>query len=158
MIRFPRAVRLDTSDLRVYEHAASPGELAVPGTFVFADSEPADLTGKALQAFSRGWLGLPSLGYTTLVEVAEIDEDAFEAAVRDLTTLILDRYGAPDVLAAAAAAREEARYAAGLCEHEVHTLLAIERSLDEEGITEGFRVITPSRVADHAKIWSIEPD
>ena len=158
MIRFPRAVRLDTSDLRVYERVATPGELTVPGTFAFATTSPANLAGKALQAFSHGWLGVSSQGHTTLVEVSEIDEDEFESAVRSLTTLFMDRYGAPDVLAAAAAAREEALYAAGLCEHKVHTLLSVKRQVDKSGIRESFRVITPSRAVDHAKIWSIEPD
>ncbi|MFQ5763830.1 MAG: DUF6505 family protein, partial [Rhodospirillales bacterium] len=70
MMRFPRTIRLDESDRRVFERAAEPGEWAIPGTFVFADADPATLSGKARQAFAHGFLGLESFGWSTLVEVA----------------------------------------------------------------------------------------
>jgi hypothetical protein len=157
-MRFPRTIRLDGSDLRVFEPAAEPGEWAVPGGFEFAGIDLARLTGKARQAFGGGWLGLDSLGRSTLVEVAEIDEAEYAAVVRRLTAILIERFGAPDVLAAATEARAEAKYAAGLCEHKLHTLLAIEREPGAAGIVERFRVIRPSRAQDHAKIWTIVED
>ena len=69
---FPRAIRLDTSDESAYEHAAQPGEWAVPGSFEFYDLTPAQLSGKLGEAFAHGFLGVTSFGRTTWVEVAEI--------------------------------------------------------------------------------------
>ncbi len=157
-MKFPRTIRLDSSDAQVFETAAEPGEWAVPGGFVFTGADPGSLTGKTRQAFGTGWLGLDSLGWSSLVEVAEIDQAAYDTVVRRLAAIFVERYGAPDVLAAMAVAGEEAAYAAGLCEHKVHTLLAIERELTEEGVVERFRVIVPARAPDHAKVWEIVPE
>ena len=41
-------------------------------------------------------------------------------------------------------ARQEVEFAAGLCDYDLHTLLAVERSMGEEGITERFKVIRPA--------------
>ncbi len=157
-LRFPRAIRLDQSDSHVFELAAEPGEWAIPGAFVFADAEPEALSGKARQAFARGFLGTTSFGWTTLVEVAEISEAELEALIERLASHFVARYGAPDLAVARAAARAEAEFAAGLCEHKVHTLLALERELGKEGIVERFKVIQPPREAQHAKVWAIVED
>ena len=157
-LKFPKTIRLDSSDLHVFERAAEPGEWAVPGGFDFVGIDAAALTGKARQAFGSGWLGLDSLGRSTLVEVHGIDQDEYQAVIRRLAALFVERHGAPDVLAATEAAREEAAYAAGLCEHKVHTLLVIEREPGPDGVVERFRVIRPPRAEDHAKIWTIVED
>ncbi len=157
-LRFPKTIRLDSSDLHVFERAAEPGEWAVPGGFEFVGIDAAGLAGKAKQAFGSGWLGLDSLGYSTLVEILDIDEAEYQAVERRLAALFLERHGAPDVLTAAKAARDEAAYAADLCEYKVHTLLAIEREPGPDGVIERFRVIRPPRAEDHAKIWTIVED
>ncbi len=158
LMKFLRTIRLDTSDLYVFERAAEPGEWAVSGSFAFAEVDPADLGGKLRQAFANGWLGLDSLGYSTLVEVAEIGEADYEGVIERLADLFVRDYGAPSREAALPVAREEAAYAAGLCEHKPHTLLALERELTDAGIVERFRVIVPSRAEEHAKIWTIVDD
>src|SRR3546814_17684125 len=71
-MRLPRTLRLDQSDLHVFEHACAPGEWAIPGGFVFADVAAARLEGKAQLAFRSGWLGLESFGHAPFVEVAAI--------------------------------------------------------------------------------------
>ena len=156
--RFPRAIRLDDSDSRVYEVAAEPGEWAIPGAFAFADAESEGLSAKARQAFARGFLGTTSFGWTTLVEVAEISESELEALIERLAAHFVERYGAPDLERARAAARAEAEFAAGLCEHKLHTLLALERDFGDQGIVERFKAIQPPRQAQHTKIWSIVED
>ena len=60
--------------------------------------------------------------------------------------------------AALPAARAEADDAAGLCDHKVNTLLALEREATEAGLVERVRVITPERAEDHARIWEIVED
>ena len=158
MKRLPRAIRLDQSDLQVFERACEPGEWAVPGGFAFWEIEPTRLVGKPQLAFRSSWLGLTSFGRTTLVEVAEIDEAALAAATERLARHIEAHYGAPSLGHALAAARQELDDAAGLCEHKLGTLLAVEREPADDGFVERFRVIEPARAADHAKIWQILPE
>lgn len=154
-MKFPRVIRLDTSDPRVFEHAAQPGEPAVPGSFAFADADPDTLERKQLLAFASGWLGTESFGRATLVEVAEIEEAEFFQVVERLARHFVQAYGAPDLASALPVAREEADYAAGLCEHKLHTLLAVEREPGPDGIRERFKVIQPHRAQDHARIWEV---
>ena len=67
MTRLPRTIRLDASDTVIFDQAAEPGELAVPGGFAFWDEDPAQMSGKRRQAFRGGFLGLGSFGWATLV-------------------------------------------------------------------------------------------
>ncbi len=157
-MKFPRTLRLDSSDVYVFERAAEPGEWAVPGTFAFVERDPADLEAKEKLAFASGWLGTDSFGHASLVEVAEISEAEFFAVVERLARHFLEHYGAPDLASALPAAREEAETAAALCDHKENTLLAIERDWSEEGIHERVRVIQPGRATDHARIWEIVPE
>ncbi len=157
-MKFPRCIRLDTSDVYVYRRAAEPGEWAVPGGFAFAGADPKALDAKERLAFQSGWLGTESFGHSSLVEVAEIEEAEFFQVVERLARHFVAAYGAPDLAAALPAARQEADDAAGLCTHKVHSLLALERETTDEGVVERFRVIKPERAQDHAKIWEIVPE
>lgn len=154
---FPRVVRLDDSDERVYEVPARPGEWAVPGAFTFVDVDPAALGGKALQAFRHGFLGTESFGWSTLVQVDEIGIFDYLAVIERLANHFVEKYGAPSVEAARPAAQEEVDFAASICNHPVHTLLALERQSGAEGIEESFRVVQPASGLDHeqVKIWTI---
>jgi len=125
MLRLPRAIRLDQSDLHVFDRPCEPGEWAIPGGFTYWETDPAALVGKAQLAFRSGWLGLTTFGRTTLVEIAEIDEAALSASVERLARHIEAVYGAPSFGHALAAARQELDDAAGLCEHKLGTLLAL---------------------------------
>ena len=153
-----RTLRLDVSDLQVFPKAAGPGEWAVTGSFGFAGHGPEGLDTREKLAFKSGWLSTESFGYASLVEVAEISEAAYAAVIERLARHFVAVHGAPDLTAALPAAREEADYAASLCDHKVHTMLAIEREFTEAGIAERIRVIKPDRAGDHAKIWKIVPD
>lgn len=150
-MKFPRAIRLDGSDVQIYERPAKPGEWAVPGSFVFLQKDPVQLSGKERQAFAHGFLGTESFGWTTLVQVAEIDVEDYEAVVKRLAAHFVERYGAPDLAAALPAAREEADFTASICTHKANTLLMLERDVGAEGIVERFRVVRPN-AGDHAKV------
>ncbi|MCO6417227.1 DUF6505 family protein [Siccirubricoccus sp. KC 17139] len=141
MIRLPRTIRLDPSDRLVFERAAEPGEWAVPGGFEFWDSDPATLTGKRRQAFRAGFLGLSSLGWSSLVEVAEASPAEHKAAVAALAAHILAAHGAPDAAAARAAAEEEIAFAASLCDHPPGTVLALARRIEAGAVREQFRTL-----------------
>lgn len=141
--KLPRVVRLDDSDTEVFAIPAQPEEWAVPGGFEFLHHDPATLSGKPLQAFKSGFLGIGSFGRTTLVAITEASDTDFQAVVEELAAYLRNHYGAPDLNAAMQAAGEEVRYAESLCEYDVNTLLAVEREFTDEGITERFKRFIP---------------
>jgi hypothetical protein len=157
-VKLLRTIRFDDSDTRVFPHAAEPGEWAVPGTFVFADSDPAQLDRRVRQAFANGFLGLSTFGWSTLVAVAAVSDADYEQAVDALADHLQEAYGAPDRQAARTAAREEIDYAVSLCEQPVNTLLSLSRFVEGDAIREQFRVVQPPGDKLHAKIWEIVPD
>jgi hypothetical protein len=144
-VKLPRTIRLDRSDTFVFERAAEPGEWAVPGGFMFWESDPAQLQGKQRQAFRAGFLGLSTFGWSTLVSVHEAATADEQAAVAQLADYLLRKHGAPGRAAAEAAAREELAFAASLCDHPVGTLLALQRTIDADGeVRERFRTLKPA--------------
>ena len=157
-MKFPRVIRLDSSDRQVFAQAAEPGEWAVTGSFAFLDQDPARLEAKERLAFASGWFGTASGGRATLVEVAEITEAQFFQVVERLARHFVSHYGAPSLADALPAARAEADDAAGLADHKLHSLLALERELGDQGLVERIRVVRPERAGDHAKIWQIVPE
>jgi hypothetical protein len=96
-LRFPRTFRLDDSDDHAFPASARPGEWAVSGGFVFADREPALLTGRLGQAFAYGFLGTGSFGWSRLVEIAEIGAEAYDGVVEVLARHLRVAYDAPDL-------------------------------------------------------------
>jgi len=155
VVKFPRTIRLDASDAEVYEHAAEPGEWAVPGAFAFLDDGENSLTGKRLQAFRHGFLGTTSFGWASLVEVAEIEDDELQQVIDRLAQHFVRAHGAPHIAAALPAAAEEVDYASSICSHPPHTVLMLERELGDEGIVENMKVVRPADGSDHTrvKIW-----
>jgi hypothetical protein len=146
-LKLPRTIRLDPSDTLVFEQAAEPGEWAVTGSFLFWDRDVAALTGKARAAFRAGFVGVNSLGFSTLVVVTEARPEERDAAVDALAAQIHARLGAPSRNAAEAAAQEEIAFAASLCQHEVNTILAMHRTVEGGEIKEQFRAL---HLRDHA--------
>ena len=138
-----RTIRLDPSDTFVFEQAAEPGEWAVSGSFVFWNVDPAALAGKARAAFRGGFLGINSLGWSTLVQIVEASEEDRQAATGLLADKLVERFGAPDLAAARAAAEEEIAFAASLCNHPKDTLIAVHRAHEDGAIREAFRTLRP---------------
>lgn len=141
-MRMLRTTRLDASDERVFPRAAVADEWAVPGGFVFTlvDTDPAEISGAARQAFARGFLGLSSFGRATLVTVAECQPADYDAAIAALAGHLRDCYGAPNDVEARRVAAAEIDYAVSLCEQPVNTLLSVQRELTNDGIEEHFAV------------------
>jgi hypothetical protein len=130
MLKLPRTIRLDPSDTFVFERAAEPGEWAVSGAFVFWNEDPAGLGQKQRVALRSGFLGIDSLGWSTLAVVTEATEADRQAMVERLAGQLLEKFGAPDASAARLAAEEEIAFAASLCDHPPQTLLAVQRSFE----------------------------
>lgn len=149
-----RTIRLDPSDTFIFEKAAEPGEWAVSGAFMFWNADPAALEGKARSAFRGGFLGVASLGWSTLVQIVEASEDERLAAVDTLARHLVAHFGAPSVEAATAAAEEEFTFAASLCNHPTDTLVAVHRTSEADGIHEAFRTLRPRNGPKPARAFS----
>jgi hypothetical protein len=167
MLKLPRTIRLDPSDTFVFERAAEPGEWAVVGSFLFWDEDVAALAGKARAAFRAGFVGVDSLGFSTLVVVTKATEAEREGAVEALARHIHRKLGAPSLEAARGAAREEVDFAASLCQEDEGTILAMHRTLEGPKIREQFRslhrrdprTLSADRLHAHARAFEfVETD
>ncbi|WP_245974104.1 DUF6505 family protein [Bosea caraganae] len=137
-----RTIRLDPSDSFVFPAAAEPGEWAVTGSFLFWGRDPAELTGKERSAFRAGFVGVDSLGFSTLVVAQPIRPEERLAAVEALAGHLVARLGAPDLGTARIAAEEEIAFAMTLAEHEEGTLIALHRSVENGELREQYRTLT----------------
>jgi hypothetical protein len=151
-MRLLRTIRLDPSDTFIFSPAAAPGEWAISGAFVFSDLDPAALSGKDLAAFRSGFLGVPSLGWSTLAQIVETDLEQRRAAIEIVARCLFERFGAPDLMAARKAAEEEIDFAASLCVHPPDTLIAVHRTDEGGTIRESFRSL---RRSGDFKTWRV---
>lgn len=152
-----RTIRLDDSDAFLFEVAAESGEWAVSGAFAFAHLDPAELQGKARAAFRGGFLGIGSLGWSTLVQIVEASPGDRAAAVTTLARQLVARFGAPDIATALPAAEEEIAFAESLADHPTGVIAAVSRSHEAGSVRETFRALRPSadpplRVFDVAEV------
>ena len=138
-----RTIRLDASDTFVFETAAEPGEWAVSGAFVFWNRDAASLQGKIRTAFRSGFLGVSSLGWSTLVQIVEASEEDRRAVIGSLARQLMKHFGAPTVDDATAAAEEEITFTESLCDQPLDTLIAVHRSFEEGAVRESFRTLRP---------------
>jgi Family of unknown function (DUF6505) len=138
-----RTIRLDPSDTFVFDRAAEPGEWAVSGAFVFWNEDIEKLEGKARSAFRGAFLGIESLGWSTLVQIVEASEADRAALVERLAQQLVAHFGAPDIMTARAAAEEEVMFAQSLCNHPTDTLIAVHRTFENGEVREAFRTLHP---------------
>ena len=155
-MKFARTIRFDKSDLNIFPLASEEGELAVVGTFSFYNIKPEDLKGKVKQAFSNGFLGCSTFGFSTLVSLVSINENEINKLQINLGQHFIDNYGAPSKEVAEKAASEEINFMLDLCkEHELGSLLSLSREFSEEGIKEKFRNLPKADSCAEQKIWTV---
>jgi hypothetical protein len=158
-VKLLRTIQLDVSDTFVFAKAAEPGEWAVPGGFAFWNSDPATLEGKMRTAFRSGFLGLSTLGWSTLVQIVEASESDRRVAIQTLARQLLSKFGAPTIEAATAAAEEEIAFSASLCTQPNDTLIALHRTFENGAVRESFRTLRPRSGSRPARAFSfIEVD
>jgi hypothetical protein len=153
-LKLLRTIRLDPSDTFVFEPAAEPGEWAVSGAFAFWGGDPSTLEGKARSAFRGGFLGVESLGWSTLAQIVEASEADRANLVEALATQLVERFGAPDMQTAAVAAEEEVAFAESLCSQPQDTLIAVHRTYEDGNVREAFRTLRPREGAKPARAFS----
>lgn len=138
----------------MFETAAAPGEWAVSGAFVFWGSEPAALEGKARTAFRSGFLGVDSLGWSTLVQIVEASEADRANLVDMLAQRLIEHFGAPDITAARAAAEDEVAFVESLCTQPKDILVAVHRAYEDGAVRESFRTLRPRNGEKPARAFS----
>jgi hypothetical protein len=161
-VKLLRTIQLDASDMFVFDRAAAPGEWAVSGAFAFLNRDIPALTGKTRTAFRAGFLGIGSLGRSTLVQIVDATKQDHADVVELLAAQLVREFGAPDLASAREAAREEVGFAASLCDHPAGVIVAVTRSLEGGSIREAFRSLrpaaqSPSRAFSFVEITG-EPD
>jgi hypothetical protein len=149
-----RTIRLDASDTFVFEPPAEPGEWAVSGAFVFWGGDPTALEGKARTAFRSGFLGVGSLGWSTLVQIVEASKAERVSVIDMLAKQLVAKFGAPTIEDAVAAAEEEVAFAESLCTQPRDTLIAVHRTYEDGNVREMFRTLRPRDGAKPARAFS----
>jgi len=143
-VKLLRTIRLDPSDTFVFERAASPasGRSLVPSC---SRMRSRSARRQAARAFRGGFLGVASLGWSTLAQIVEASEADRAALVELLAQQLLEGLGAPDLATARAAAEEEVAFAASLCDHPKDMLIAVRRTFEDGAIREAFRTLPVAR-------------
>ena len=154
-MKFAKTIRFDKSDLNIFPLASEEGELAVVGTFNFYNLKQDDLKGKVKQAFSNGFMGCTTFGYSTLVSLVNINEKELQQLKTNLGKFLIDNFGAPSREIAERAANEEINFMLDLCKnHEIGSLLSLSRTLETDGIKEKFRNLPKADSCAEQKIWT----
>jgi hypothetical protein len=154
-MKFAKTIRFDKSDLNIFPLASEEGELAVVGTFNFYNLKQQDLNGKIKQAFSNGFMGCNTFGYSTFVSLVNISKKELQQLKIDLGKYLVDNFGAPTKEMAEKAATEEINFMLDLCKnHEIGSLLSLTRTWEDEGIKEKFRNLPKADSCSEQKIWA----
>lgn len=153
-MKLMRTIRLDPSDTFVFDPPAEPGEWAVPGAFAFWHGDPAVFEGKRRTAFRSGFLGVSSLGWSTLVQIVDANDEDRAALVDRLAHQLVARFGAPDLAAAMPAAEEEVAFAESLCAQPQDSLIAVHRTFENGEVREQFRTLHQREGVKPARAFS----
>jgi len=154
-MKFAKTIRFDKSDLNIFPLASEEGELAIVGTFNFYNLKQDDLKGKVKQAFSNGFMGCTTFGYSTLVSLVNIKEKELQQLKTNLGKYLIDNFGAPSQEMAEEAANEEINFMLDLCKnHEIGSLLSLSRTWEADGIKEKFRNLPKADSCAEQKIWT----
>jgi hypothetical protein len=153
-LKLLRTIALDPSDTFVFDVPAEPGDWAVSGAFRFCDWDPARLSGQDRSALRSGFLGVQSWGWSTLAQIVHATDDDRRAVVELLSRQLVERFGAPDLVTARAAAEEEVAFAQSLCTHPISALIAVHRSASDGEVRESFRRLQLREGQRHGKAFS----
>jgi hypothetical protein len=117
MPKLLRAVRLDDSDERVFRGcgAATDGEWVVTGGYAVCDFDAAPRCDPACRCESS-FVAVGASRRCSIAEVAEASDEQAEELVQALAWHLVKVWGAPSWEAAHAAAADEVRHTAEVCE------------------------------------------
>ena len=153
-VKLLRTIRLDPSDTFVFERAARARRMGgARGVRLRRRRCCHALAGKARAAFRSGFLGIDSLGWSTLVQVVEASEEDRAAAVDLLAQRLVEHFGAPDL----ATARPRGRGGDRVCRLPLRSSQGDAggrgAQIRGRGIREAFRTLTPEhRTETHPRL------
>jgi hypothetical protein len=153
-VKLLRTIRLDPSDTFVFDKPAEPGEWAVSGAFMFWNVDTTELQGKARSAFRSGFLGVETLGWSTLVQIVEASEADRGHVVDLLAHRLVAHFGAPDMEAARVAAEEEVAFSESLCTQPKDILVGVHRRFEDGAVRETFRTLRPREGAKPNRVFA----
>ena len=158
-MRYAKIIRFDKSDLNIFPLIAEEGELAIVGTFSFFNLNVENMKGKMKQAFSNGFLGVPSFGYSTFITLTEVSEEELKKLKVCLSDFFLKNYGAPSLEHANKAADDEVNLMLDLCSsHDRGSLMSIYREITKDGIKENFSHLPKADSCAEQSIWTFEEE
>ena len=138
-----RTIRLDPSDTFVFEQCGGARRMGSDRRLHIHRRRSLEARRQGARGVPLGFLGVASLGWSTLVQIVEASDDDRLAAIDTLAKQFVAHFGAPSIEDAVAAAEEEFEFAASLCNHPLDTLIAMHRSHDGGEIRETFRTLRP---------------
>ena len=158
-MKFAKTIRFDKSDLNIFPVVADEGELAIVGTFSFFNLDEENLKGQMKQAFSNGFLGVPSYGYSTFISLTDVEEQDLKKLKDNLSDCFVKKYNAPSLEHAYKAADDEVNLMLDLCSsHDKGSLISISREMTSDGIKENFRHLPKAESCAEQNIWTFEDE
>ena len=158
-MKFAKTIRFDKSDLNIFPVVADEGELAIVGTFSFFNLDEENLKGQMKQAFSNGFLGVPSYGYSTFISLTDVEEQDLKKLKDNLSDSFVKKYNAPSLEHAYKAADDEVNLMLDLCSsHDQGSLISISREMTSDGIKENFRHLPKAESCAEQNIWTFEEE
>lgn len=148
-MKFLKAVRLDTTDSRVFgADAAAEGEWVVSGGYAVAG--PAAGERGPLTHRDNSFIGVASHGRCSIAEVCEIDAATYRDLIERLTQHCLNALGAPSPEAARTTAEEECAYTIDLCESFSPAVwITVRREETADGVAEHYSVFKRLMIGAH---------
>ena len=123
------------------------------GGFRVCPLRPGKFAGQGAGRIPAGFLGLDSLGRSTLAQIVETNEKDRRAVIEMLAAQLVKYFGAPDLATASLAAEEEIGFVASLCDHSPDVLVAVTRSHENGTIREQFRTLRSRGGAEHTNAF-----
>ena len=158
-MKLARTIRFDKSDLNIFDVSSEEGEWAISGAFEYSKDSESSLIGKRKQGFSNGFMGLGTFGRSTFVSISKLSIKNKKSLLNELAQYFMEFYGAPNIEVALPVAEEEIDFMIDLCdEHDVGTLLTVNRTLGVNGIHEKFRHLPKQDSCSSQQIWATVED
>jgi hypothetical protein len=153
-VRLLRTIQLDASDSSVLKRRQRP----VSGRYLALSHSPVtsrrSRMAKHAAHFALAFLGLASLGRSTLVQIVHASEADRGSVVDILATQLVSHFGARMFTPARPAAEGEIDLAASLCVYPAGAVVAVTRRYEEGETRETFRALHPREgAAQHERAF-----
>jgi hypothetical protein len=151
-MKSPRTIQVDALDSLVFRKAkkSSTVELTISRDFVLAAVNASTQQGVSRAAICSDFFGPTTLGWSTLVKIAD-DHENKHAQTDEVLARLTRLFDAPELKTAWPAAEPGLTF----CDQTSGTAIAATRSIEDEAIFDGLRTLLPSNGANrpHARAF-----